>query len=82
MDLQSLEKNDDKADSHEEITNVSSENIILLGVGKIDIYFPLSSFSTKNISYIESFLSRLKDEYITPGELKWGTQRAVYDAYI
>ena len=51
-------------------------------IGKIDIYFPLSSFSTKNISYIESFLSRLKDEYITPGKLKWGTQRAVYDAYI
>ena len=50
-------------------------------IGKIDIYFPLSSFSTKNISYIESFLSRLKDEYITPGKLKWGTQRAVYDAY-
>ena len=53
MDLQSPEKNDDKADSHEGITKVSSENIILL-----------------------------EDEYITPGKLKWSTQRAVYDAYI
>ena len=50
-------------------------------IGKIDIYFPLSSFTTKNISYIESFLSRLKDEYITRGKLQWGTQRAVYEAY-
>lgn len=32
MDLQSPEKNDDKADSHWGITKVSSENIILLGV--------------------------------------------------
>ena len=51
-------------------------------IGKIDIYFPLSSFQAGKLSYIESFLSRLKAEYIDTGKLKWATQREVYEAYM
>ena len=51
-------------------------------VGKIDIYFPLSIFKAANLPRIETFLARLKTDYIDTGKLQWATQSQVYETYV
>ena len=51
-------------------------------VGKLDIYFPLANFKDTKLPFIETFLARLKKDYIDTGKLQWGTQREVYEAYL
>jgi hypothetical protein len=51
-------------------------------VGKVDIYFPLSIFKSGNLPHIDTFLARLKTDYIDTGKLTWTTQRGVYESYV
>jgi len=51
-------------------------------VGKVDIYFPLSMFKPNNLAHIDTFLAKLKKDYIDTGKLTWATQRGVYESYV